>query len=243
MAIWRRMWPRKTQENESFQCYAAELQIWTVSACRFLSAWSTFGSKYLHGFAANQTLTNCRSEHPCQNCIRPCHHRLRHPRVTARFPKQMINWSTTFPAGNLWREVSKSPSMAKVVKLQAGQKGLAVKFQPHQNRRSQRKDHLINYCGRLMACNDLATRAPTQWRLASVWLGCPPSAHQAVSVDEYMWRSTSACFTCRTRLYWRFVKFDACILQASPSLSHPTNTRSFPRFARHLLKIHLLVCF
>lgn len=74
--------------NDSFQCYAAELQIWTVSARRFLSTWSSFGSKYLpySRLAANQQTklwqidTNCRSEHPCQHCIRPSHHRLRHPR-------------------------------------------------------------------------------------------------------------------------------------------------------------------
>ena len=79
-----------------------------------------------------------------------------------------------------------------------------------------------------------ATRAPTQWRLASlasVWLECQPSALQYVSV--------SARFT-YTRLHWRLMKFDACILQAS--LRHPT-TRSFPRLARHPLRIHLLPCF
>ena len=32
--------------------------------------------------------TNCRSEHPCQHCIRPSHHRLRHPRVTEVFKLQ-----------------------------------------------------------------------------------------------------------------------------------------------------------
>ena len=91
MAIWQRIQLTKTQEMIRFSATPLSYKYELPQLADFFLPDLPLGSKYLPycRLAANQQTklwqidTNCRSEHPCQHCIRPSHHRLRHPRVTA----------------------------------------------------------------------------------------------------------------------------------------------------------------
>lgn len=224
MAIWQRIQLTKTQEMIRFSATPLSYKYEVSQLADFFLPDLPLGSKYLpySRLAANQTR---RSEHPCQHCIRPSHHRLRHPRSSLqgfRLRSQPETHREKCQNLRAWARY------LNILNYKQNRKGW--QFQPHQRRFTkkwsttqpglQHSEDLRRL--RLCGLGAHPQQSNTSWLTSKCH-----EAHLLVSL------TAPDCIDVKR-------KFDVCILQAS--LSHPSTTRSFPRLARHPLCIHLLPC-